>query len=169
MSDIKSLFHANKGEWSEIYTMFKIMDEREVVSAGSDLLPNGDETFKFLKIYRDIEAGIRHEYDITKHDEITIYNEKHDVLKVIKPRALKKSIAHIFQSIDLATERTFAIDGIEDIMSEYLLTQVKAGSTQKSDILGEVADRLGVGTRPLGFSVKSHIGGAPTLLNYPIR
>ena len=50
-------------------------------------------------------------------------------------------------------------------MQELLCTKIKAGNYTKSDIEAEVFDRITDTVAPLGFSVKSIIGGASTLLN----
>jgi type II restriction enzyme len=50
-------------------------------------------------------------------------------------------------------------------MHELLCNQVKANSSKKSDIDGIIYDRISNKEELLGFSVKSMVGGASTLLN----
>ena len=50
-------------------------------------------------------------------------------------------------------------------MSDLLCTRIKADSHTKADIEAEVLDRITDTVSPLGFSVKSILGGASTLLN----
>ena len=50
-------------------------------------------------------------------------------------------------------------------MSEYLLTKIKANSSQKADLVAVILDRITSQKPELGFSIKSQLGGASTLLN----
>lgn len=50
-------------------------------------------------------------------------------------------------------------------MSEYRLEKIKANSSMKSDIEAIIKDKLIAQSKPVGFSIKSQVGGASTLLN----
>jgi hypothetical protein len=43
---------ANKGEWSELYALFKIFSEHSVVAADMNLQPT-DEKYTFLQVLRE--------------------------------------------------------------------------------------------------------------------
>jgi type II restriction enzyme len=53
----------------------------------------------------------------------------------------------------------------QTLMEELLCTQIKADSSKKSDIDGVINDRISNKEERLGFSIKSMVGGASTLLN----
>jgi type II restriction enzyme len=51
------------------------------------------------------------------------------------------------------------------LMSEYRLEKIKANSSMKSDIEAIIKDKMIAQSKPVGFSIKSQVGGASTLLN----
>jgi type II restriction enzyme len=77
--------------------------------------------------------------------------------------ALKTKL--IFDKILSATNTTFEIEEAEKIMKELLCNKIKANSYQKADIEAEIFDTVANLVIPLGFSIKSMVGGASTLLN----
>ena len=63
------------------------------------------------------------------------------------------------------TKATFSIPEIEEFINSFNSYSLKAKSTVKSDIRIVIHDQR-TGTNPeLGFSIKSQLGGASTLLN----
>jgi len=49
---------ANKGEWSELYVLFKLFSENKIKAADMNLQPTDDE-YTFLKIFREDVLYIR--------------------------------------------------------------------------------------------------------------
>ena len=61
--------------------------------------------------------------------------------------------------------RAFEIPGSDTIMNELACTKISAPSTDKTDITMQIHD-INTGYEPIcGFSIKSELGSAPTLLN----
>jgi len=154
----------NKGEWSEVYVLLKIFNERKVAAAGSDLQPTND-TYTFLKVFKDKYDGTRYEYNLETDGTVQIIDPSGVIIKVLEVNDLGPKVARIFQAIKDTKLASFEIPEASSTMSDFLLTKVKAGSLEKSDILAEVSDKVGRGSHELGFSIKSHVGGAPTLIN----
>ena len=61
----------NRGEWSEFYAFVKILSERKLLAASSDLTPIPDTFYPVRKILRD-EPGITRVYDLKKEENIDL-------------------------------------------------------------------------------------------------
>lgn len=152
----------NKGEWSELYALLKIFDIREIPAADENLMPTKNK-YRFLGVFREDEP-----------DELKFYNLEHDgtvaiesggrTVKIIDSSDLPQKTRSIFAAILNSKERTFAIPVAIEQMNKYALTKVKAGSWQKADLDALVQDNI-ASRQELGFSIKSQLGGASTLLN----
>ena len=62
------------------------------------------------------------------------------------------------------TGETFSIDKAIELMKKFNIDKIKAESNKKSDIDAIFCDKITTRSR-LGFSIKSQLGGASTLLN----
>lgn len=152
----------NKGEWSELYALLKIFDIREVPAADKNLMPT-ENRYKFLGVFREDEPGTNKFYDLEEKGVVRI--ESHSkIIKVIDSSDLPQKTRKIFEAISSSRERTFTIPTALEQMDKYMLTKVKAGSWQKADIDALVQDNI-IARHELGFSIKSQLGGASTLLN----
>lgn len=151
----------NKGEWSEIYTLFKLLGEK-IVYAGDGELNKIEELFyPILKILRNeknnvFEYGIKDEIIIISENGIEITRKPVDAFL----KQAKKILSIIRQS-----NGAFSIPEIEQFMNEINCRQLKAKSIDKTDIRIVIHDlRTGM-TPELGFSIKSQVGNNSTLLN----
>jgi type II restriction enzyme len=61
--------------------------------------------------------------------------------------------------------RSFNIPEAQELMGELLCTKVKASNAKKADLVAIIYDRVSKTMPMLGFSIKSMVGGASTLLN----
>ena len=77
----------------------------------------------------------------------------------------QKQAIFLFNKLKEKTNATFSIPEIESFINSYNSHSLKASSSHKSDIRIVIHDQR-TGTNPeLGFSIKSQLGGASTLLN----
>ena len=154
---------ANKGEWSEFYAFLKILDERKLFAADKNLEIIPDKFFVFRRVFRT-EAGADEKiFDIRNEGEILILDKEGKTLKKLSGEELPSKVATIFRKIKASEGTTFEIKEASDLSQELLCTKIKAGNYTKSDIEAEVFDRITDTVVPLGFSVKSAIGGASIL------
>jgi hypothetical protein len=158
------LQRANKGEWSELYVFFKILNERKIAAANNDLLPIAGKDYIFTKVIREETLGNKLEYILNAENQVSIMDTNGVLLKVIETRSLKDKTKKIFQAIKAGQGSTFELDELSDLTQEYLIEKIKAGSLEKTDLLAVISDERTLGNQ-LGFSIKSHVGGAPTLIN----
>lgn len=65
----------------------------------------------------------------------------------------------------LKNNGSFNLDEISEFSNDILVTKIKAPSSDTTDISMEIEDIYTNLTRTVGFSIKSEVGNAPTLLN----
>lgn len=156
---------ANKGEWSEIYVLFKIFTDKHISAAGNDLSPISDMNYTFLKVYREDTAGLRYEYDLQDKENVVIKNQLGEIVKAVSINDLSVKTKRIFQEINKKQIGAFDIPEAAVLMRNYMISKVKANSSQKVDLLADVANVIGGSSGELGFSIKSRAGGSSTLVN----
>lgn len=157
---------ANKGEWSEFYAFLKILEQRQLPAADKDLNPIEGKFFVFHKVIREEKDEPIKIYDISGPGaEVLITNEDGAVLKKISGEDINLKTLNIFEKIKGGRSASFEIPEAKVLMEEFLCTKVKASNNKKADIVAIIYDRISETMPMLGFSVKSMIGGASTLLN----
>jgi len=155
---------ANKGEWSEFYALLKILEDRRLFVADKDLNIIADKFFVFQKIIRNEINEETKIFDL-QESEILILDKENRLLKTIQNDEIKGKTIAIFEQIKNDSTTTFAIPEAQNLMHKLLCKQIKASNSKKSDIDAIIYDRISNKKELLGFSIKSMIGGASTLLN----
>lgn len=151
----------NKGEWSEIYTLFKLLGEKQVYAGDGNLNKIGELFYPILRVLRNEQ---NHNYQYSIEDEIVIVTEDGTEL-LRKPVNDFLNQAHELLSVIRRSSGTFASPEAEQFMTEIGCRQIKAKSVEKADIRIVIHD-LRTGMTPLlGFSIKSQLGDSSTLLN----
>ncbi len=155
------MLKGNKGEWSEIYTLLKLLGDTEIYVGDENLNKIPGLLYPIVKILRD-ESNGNFEYSIK--DELIIINENQNEfsIPVIK---FKEQAKLLLQKINEAHSSSFEVPEIESFLNEIKCSTLKAKSTTKTDIRIVIHD-LKTNLQPqLGFSIKSQLGRASTLLN----
>jgi type II restriction enzyme len=156
---------ANKGEWSELYVLLKILSEHKVAAADKELRPT-DAKYTFLKVFRKDEPGADYTYDLADPDTIVIRNGNGEEVKTVSIADIPEKTRKIFERIKAGGDKAaFGIDEAKEPMNDLLIKKIKAGSEDKSDIVAAIRDHITEESAPIGFSIKSRVGGAPTLFN----
>ena len=161
----------NVGEWSELYTMFKLLAEGKLYAADAD-------TNKIPNIYYDVLKIIRgtgnDKLEYRRNGEIKVVNattgetlcsvpissfvEQTDKLfKGIKDNSKNKKSEKSKGAFELPESWNFA----QSINCETL----KAKSQDKADIVLMVHDIMSGRDDTFGFSIKSQLGSPSTLFN----
>lgn len=151
----------NKGEWSEIYALFRLLGEGKVHAGDGNLNKIENLFYPILSVLRN-EKNHNYEYNI--QDELVIVTEDGTELlrKSVNDFLLK---ANELLAVIRNNSGTFSSQEIEEFMREIGCRQIKAKSVEKADIRIVIHD-LRTGMRPLlGFSIKSQLGNSSTLLN----
>lgn len=151
----------NKGEWSEIYTLLKVIADKKLFAGDSDLKKIETLIFPIVKVLRDETDG-SFEFNYDK-DLVIVKNDNKEFR--ISVTEFKKQAHFLLTKLKDKTNTTFSIPEVETFINSFNSKTIKAKSTVKSDIRIVIHDQR-TGTNPeLGFSIKSQLGGASTLLN----
>lgn len=155
---------ANKGEWSELYVLFKLFSENKIKAADMNLQPTDDE-YTFLQIFREDVENRPYIYDLEQDGVVRILTANGQLVDAVSTHLLPEKAQRVFETIKSANTSTFALPEAVGLMSEYRLEKIKANSSMKSDIEAIIKDKMIAQSKPVGFSIKSQVGGASTLLN----
>lgn len=147
----------NKGEWSELYALLKILADGKICAANNPL--------HVLKVFREDVAGFKLEFRRGKNFvELYKNGDRISQIKVSDFAAMAEKILHGIKN-HRGGKGAFEIDGAAEILQTLGLTQVKSPATKKADIELEIHDCLTNSDVLNRYSIKSEIGNAPTLLN----
>lgn len=151
----------NKGEWSEIYALFKLLGEKQVYAGDGNLNKIEDLFYPIIKILREEQQG---HYEYSLEDDIVIITEDEaEILRKNVSDFLEK--ANELLNVIRRSKGAFVAPEVEELMSQIHCSRVKAKSRDKTDITIVIHD-LRTGMSPtLGFSIKSQVGSNSTLLN----
>lgn len=152
----------NKGEWSEIYTLFKLLGEGKV-HAGDAEMNKLDIYYPIVNIIR--EESKKYEYRPNIEQQIVIIDENGTEYARISMNKFMTESALLLDEIKSASNRSFEVPRSESFMAEIGCTKLKAPSKDKSDIHIIIHDLRTNMSPLLGFSIKSQLGSASTLLN----
>lgn len=152
----------NKGEWSEIYTLLKLLGDTKVYSGDSEFNRIEKLFYPILKILRT-ENRQDLTYSIDR-DMVIVYGDSQEELRV-PVSVFREQAAALLTKIKKSTGSTFSIPKTEEFMATISCHKLKAKSTDKTDIRIIIHDLRTGNTPLLGFSIKSRLGHPPTLLN----
>ncbi len=150
----------NKGEWSEIYTLFKLIGDQKLIAGDADLNIVENLFYPIIKIIRT-ETGGNYQYRLT--GDLVLISGDNEELR-ISIHTFSEQAAKLLNAIKGSTG-SFSIPETEAFMKSVYCGTLKAKSTSKTDIIIVVHDQQINQTVELGFSIKSQLGGDSTLLN----
>jgi len=156
----------NKGEWSELYVVFRLLSEGKLYAADENLDRIPNIFYPILEIIREEVKGAEYRYKTadTSADTIRIFlNGK--CMAELSVHEFTQQADKLLSDLQKKQEGAFCIPDTEIFSSAVFISKVKAGSAQKADIHLKLHD-IYTGYEPeVGFSIKSDLGRAPTLLN----
>lgn len=163
----EDLYKGNKGEWSEVFTHFKLLADGELHGADGKLNRIDSISYPIVKILREEKENGLFCYDIdrenkqivvsglgNKHrfDQTDFADKAEELLKLIKTTRNKKG-------------ESLAFPEIGEFMHNIGMRYLKAKSADKSDIRMVVHDFHINSDKEYGYSIKSKLGGKSTLFN----
>jgi len=155
------MIFGNKGEWSEIYALFKLLGDKQLFLGDKDIQRIKGLVYPILKVLRSETIN---DFQYSIEDEIIVVSGGEKVLK-IPIKVFKEKAAILLTEIKKNKNGTFELPEIEAFMTSINCLSLKASSTSKTDITIVVHDQR-TGQQPtLGFSIKSQLGSPSTLLN----
>jgi hypothetical protein len=157
----------NKGEWSEIYVLLRLLSTGKLYAADGKLNKNKSIFYDILRIFREEDVG-KIIFKFKKTDmTIRLLDENESKILVTKnANEFEEEANYLLEQIKSNTSTgSFSILRTESFMSNLYCDKLKAKSTDKSDIHIQIHDsNIGI-KQILGFSVKSRLGNDSTLLN----
>ena len=145
----------NKGEWSEIYTLFKLLGDGVVYAGNGDMEKIDDLFYPIMRVIRREAETYNYEPRINDSRVVVILNDIGDELMRVSMADFASMAKSLLDSIKTARGSAFSLPHVEEFMH----------SIDKTDIRIVIHD-LRTGTTPtLGFSIKSQLGNPSTLLN----
>jgi len=150
----------NKGEWSEIYALFKLLGEKKLFAGDAELKRIEDLFYPIIKIIRNENEGELN-YEIS--GDLVIISGDNEELRV-PVKTFSKQAAMLLSAIK-GSIGAFNVPETELFMNSVKCKTLKARSTSKTDIKIVIHDQRINHAAELGFSIKSKLGGDSTLLN----
>ena len=153
----------NRGEWSELYALIRLMYTGRLYAADENVKRLDDVYFPILRILRNHATPEQIDYIIHENNvDIVLAGDK---VSSIDKEQLAKITRLIYAGILAGSDRAFEIEGAPEVMEEMHIDRISAASSDKTDITIQIHD-VHTGYDPIcGFSIKSELGSAPTLLN----
>ncbi len=164
MSESDKVAGGNVGEWSEVYVFFRLLGDHEICACDENL-NRTDEAFPILKIFR---GQVKESTVICTYDEVRdswdVYSGASEIVNV--PSSEGKSEADDLLALLKNKDKwPGKYSKAAKFLSRLNIDGIKADSQKKQDIVLKISD-VRAGTAPTcGFSIKSYLGKAPTLLN----
>lgn len=152
----------NKGEWSELYVFFKLLGEGVLYAADANLDKKEDLSYPLVEILRKENNQKKHY--IKDNVNINIVDESGEQIILLPAKEFELKARILLKAIQ-KSDSTFSVPVIENFMQLIKCTKVKADSADKSDITLVLHDCKTYRNETFGFSIKSKLGGASTLLN----
>ncbi len=150
----------NKGEWSEIYALLKLLGDKVLFGGDPDLNRIEHLFYPIVKIIRT-ESGGNYEYEL--EGDLVIISGGVEVLR--KPVSdFQEKAAEMLEDMR-GRDGAFSLPEIEAFMNQVNCHSIKAKSSSKSDIRIVIHDTFINQQTELGFSIKSQLGNPSTLLN----
>ena len=149
----------NKGEWSEIYVLFKLLGDKNIFVGDANYNKIENLIYPIIKIIRT-ESGINYEFEID--GELVLVSGGVEKFK-LSIQTFQEQAVILLSKIKEA-KGVFNAPEIEEFMKSINCSKLKP-STTKADIRIVIYDHKINQTAELGFSIKSKLGGESTLLN----
>ena len=152
----------NKGEWSELYAFLKLLSQGRVYAANEKVEKIEEVHYPILKIMREEQKGQVIDYVIGE-DSISVVVQSQPIMCISRTEV--EDNANALLSAIAMHSGSFELEEIAAFANGIKVTKIKAPSSDTTDISMQIQDTHTNYVRNVGFSIKSEVGNAPTLLN----
>ena len=152
----------NKGEWTELLSFMKLINDEKLNLADKNLNKNGS----YFNVTKVTTKNIDYDCILNSDEKIVIKSKSTGVEKVIEKESIIDNIviSNITKRI-VNGSRTFEIKEFDLIENGLGFSMLKGGnSNQKADIVLDINNQ-DLTKNNEGFGIKSYLGSKPTLLN----
>jgi len=154
------MLSGNKGEWSEIYALFKLLGDKQLFTGDADLNKVEELFYPIIKIIRNESIG-NIEYEI--NGDLVIISGGKEQLRIPVKTFIKES-KFLLEKIK-SSKGSFVIPETELFMKSIYCEKIKEKASVKKDIRIVIHDQRINQKTELGFSIKSEVGNDATILN----
>ena len=156
----------NKGEWSEIYVFLRLLEVGKLYAADADLNKIDDVFYNIINIVRTENIGVLEFRFDRNAGRVAVYNtETATTLIDLSSDEFARVADKLYNEIVAANAPSFASGDTEAFLDRISVSTLKAKSSDKADIRIKIHD-INTGYESVqGFSIKSRLGGASTLVN----
>lgn len=161
----------NKGEWSEVYAFAKLLKDGKIFSADENANPIINCFSRILEVYRDDKGFIPNgKYVIVLKNEEKIADFPMEELDKLLPeikRTIEVAKTSPFENryAEKLLEEINSYNRFHDSLKKIQHISITANNSNKADIYLRIANLNVSESAKLGFSIKSYLGGPPTLFN----
>lgn len=164
---------ANKGEWTELYVLFKLITDGKLFQSDMNLEPDGENIYQVMKSYkseREYQLEFEREEPGENQEQVKIHifkvsNKQRNLLNSYTYQELTKVVEDTLSGVKEGKGRSFPIPELNSFLQNNQIETAKADSGTKSDIRLKIYDHRLAKDTDLGFSIKSLLGKDATLLN----
>lgn len=159
------LLSGNKGEWSEVYVLLKLLGDGKIYAADADLNTIDNVFYNIIKILRKEKVEIIEYYLRDETSTVDVVKQGNTLSVTLPTDEFKMQAAYLLQQLKKQKAASFSFPEIQKFLERISVGKLRADSLDKSDIKIKIYD-YNTGLEPeLGFSIKSRIGNPSTLLN----
>lgn len=153
----------NKGDWSEFYIMLYLLGTRNLYTADESLQRLDNIYFPIKRVIRTDIPNESIDFVLNGVDRVEIYLNSTLMRSMTSMEFMVE--AQLLYTDILNGSGSFDIPRSENFLNNLGLQRLAAPSTEIADVKLELHDTYTGLDQIMGFSAKSYIGGAPTLLN----
>lgn len=153
----------NKGDWSEFYVLIYLLGKGRLYAADESLNKISSMFFPLKKVFRTEADSNRITFAFSDINSVEIYVNENLEKKMPSVDFVRE--ARLLLEDIKNGDGSFDIPHAEQFLNSLNCYRLAAPSNDITDISMEVHDTQTGLDQKMGFSIKSYIGGAPTLLN----
>jgi hypothetical protein len=153
----------NRGEWSEAYALLTLIQSPDFILSDSHLNSTSSQQYKISSILLPTDGVNKFvELSLNGTNVIARFEWQANSIPVVDIKAVAEEL---FQEIQNSTTTTFSFNKLDSLWDKFFNPKIKATSANKSDIQIKVLDKNTQKESIKGFSIKSNLGSATSLLN----
>lgn len=160
----------NRGEWSEIYAHFKILEEGFLYPADKNMQRLEESKIPVISVLRydapDKEKPKEVTYSVCQNEKLIRIVVGDVAFPDVEQTEFGEQARALFQTLTAGEDNSDTkYAATRSFMERARMFRLKAPSADKSDICLVIHDLHSGRQWRQGYSVKSYIGGKPTLMN----
>lgn len=157
------MFKGNKWEWSEVYTLLRILVDGKVYVVDSELNKLEDVYFPIIKTIREETKGEIKEYTAVEMISIYINGIK---MKELPATEFELESVNLLDEINSKDSKyAFSVESTKNCVDRILCYKIFTPAIDKNDIMVKIIDADTVYSPTIGSLIKSELGSYSTLLN----